>query len=165
MLSAFGADCDIECRFFEACSDCTIDFIPLHWYGSFDGVAGHLATYASAFPNMTFWFTEFAFNHQDVLPSQEFFNLTMEYFDRMDNVEKYSWFGSFRSDVSNVGPNSALLNQDGELTYIGAWYMNKDRSAAGSETGIGPNSGSLKSFSFATLGLMAVGAAVAGYVL
>ncbi|KAK6336813.1 hypothetical protein TWF718_009601 [Orbilia javanica] len=123
--------------FFEACDTCTVDFIPLHWYGNFDGVASHLGTYSAAFPNMTFWLTEFAFAHQDVTPSQEFFNLTMEYFDRLDNVGKYSWFGSFRSDVSNVGPNSALLNEDGGLTYIGAWYLNKDESEAASITGKG----------------------------
>ncbi|RVD89762.1 uncharacterized protein DFL_000755 [Arthrobotrys flagrans] len=123
--------------FFAACDSCTVDFIPLHWYGNFDGVASHLGTYSAAFPNMTFWFTEFALAHEDVTPSQEFFNLTMEYFDRLDNVGRYSWFGSFRSDVSNVGPNAALLNQDGGLTYIGAWYLNKDESKAASITGKG----------------------------
>ncbi|KAF3904914.1 hypothetical protein ABW20_dc0108552 [Dactylellina cionopaga] len=123
--------------FFAACKNCTFDFIPLHWYGNFDGVASHLGTYSAAFPNMTFWFTEFALAHDDVAPTQEFFNLTMEYFDRMENVGKYSWFGSFRSDVSNVGPNAALLNQDGGLTYIGAWYLNKDERLAASITGKG----------------------------
>ncbi|EPS36592.1 hypothetical protein H072_9864 [Dactylellina haptotyla CBS 200.50] len=123
--------------FFAACDECTFDFIPLHWYGNFDGVASHLGTYSSAFPNMSFWFTEFALDHQDVAPSQDFFNLTMEYFDRMDNVGRYSWFGSFRSDVSNVGPNAALLNEKGGLTYIGAWYLNKDEQQAASITGKG----------------------------
>ena len=35
----------------------------------------------------------------------------------------YSYFGSFRSDVSNVGPNAAMLTQKGELTDIGSWYL------------------------------------------
>ena len=39
------------------------------------------------------------------------------------NVTHYSYFGAFRSDVSNVGANAAMLTQDGELTDIGSWYM------------------------------------------
>ncbi|KAF3908364.1 hypothetical protein AA313_de0209636 [Arthrobotrys entomopaga] len=123
--------------FFDACDGCTIDFIPLHWYGNFDGIASHLGQYTAAFPNMTFWFTEFAFDHQDVEPTQEFFNTTLEYFDRLENVGRYTYFGSFRSDVSNVGPNAAMLNEKGGLTYIGAWYLDKDENQAASITGKG----------------------------
>ena len=39
------------------------------------------------------------------------------------NVTRYSYFGAFRSDVSNVGPNAAMLTADGKLTDIGSWYM------------------------------------------
>ena len=39
------------------------------------------------------------------------------------NVTHYSYFGAFRSDVSNVGANSAMLTQDGKLTDIGSWYL------------------------------------------
>jgi hypothetical protein len=39
------------------------------------------------------------------------------------NVTHYSYFGAFRSSVSNVGPNAAMLTQNGELTDIGSWYM------------------------------------------
>lgn len=39
------------------------------------------------------------------------------------NITHYSYFGSFRSDVSNVGPNAAMLTQDGKLTDIGSWYL------------------------------------------
>ena len=42
-------------------------------------------------------------------------------FDR--NITHYSYFGAFRSDVSNVGANAAMLTQDGKLTDIGSWYM------------------------------------------
>ena len=34
-------------------------------------------------------------------------------------------FGSFRSDVSNVGPNAAMLSAGGQLTDIGAWYLGR----------------------------------------
>lgn len=39
------------------------------------------------------------------------------------NVTHYSYFGAFRSDVSNVGPNAAMLTEKGGLTDIGSWYM------------------------------------------
>jgi hypothetical protein len=35
----------------------------------------------------------------------------------------YSYFGSFRSSVSNVGPNAAMLDNNGKLTKIGSWYL------------------------------------------
>jgi len=35
----------------------------------------------------------------------------------------YSYFGAFRSDLSNIGPNAAMLTQKGQLTDIGAWYL------------------------------------------
>lgn len=42
---------------------------------------------------------------------------------KISNIIHYSYFGAFRSDVSNVGPNSAMLTQKGQLTDIGSWYM------------------------------------------
>lgn len=38
-------------------------------------------------------------------------------------VDRYSYFGAFRSSVSNVGPDSAMLDQNGQLTDIGSWYL------------------------------------------
>lgn len=65
-----------------------------------------------------------------------FFNSSVEYLDRLDYVQRYSWFGSFRSSVSNVGPNVAMLDADGDLTELGAWYLGRQ---AGGKT---PASGS-----------------------
>ena len=45
--------------------------------------------------------------------------------DRIDYVGRYSYFGSFRSDISNVGPNAAMLDSKGRLTDIGSWYLGK----------------------------------------
>lgn len=49
--------------------------------------------------------------------------MSAKYFDRIDYIDRYSYFGSFRSDVSNVGPNAAMLTQKGQLTDIGSWYL------------------------------------------
>ena len=43
--------------------------------------------------------------------------------ESLSYVTHYSYFGSFRSDVSNVGPNAAMLTQKGDLTDIGSWYL------------------------------------------
>jgi len=84
------------------------------------------------YPNMTFWVTELALAHQDIGRTEDMFKTTMEYLERLSNVERYSWFGSFRSDVSNVGPNAAFLTAQGQLTNIGSWYL------GGSGSGIQP---------------------------
>lgn len=41
-------------------------------------------------------------------------------------VTHYAWFGAFRSDVSNIGPNNAFLTQKGELTDMGANYLGQE---------------------------------------
>jgi hypothetical protein len=59
------------------------------------------------------------------------------------NITRYSYFGSFRSDASNVGPNAAMLTQDGKLTDIGSWYL------GGNATGAVPKGAAEKSSMFA----------------
>ncbi|PUU78368.1 glycosyl hydrolase catalytic core-domain-containing protein [Tuber borchii] len=121
--------------FFNECDGCSVDFIPIHWYGNFEGLASHIGEVRAAFPNKTIWVTEFGWADQPLAPTQNFFNTTLKYLDRLDYVTHYSWFGSFRSDVSNVGPNGAMLNSDGEVTDIGAWYLGRQGK------GIKPNTG------------------------
>lgn len=82
------------------------------------------------------WITEYNLNDQDLETTQAFYNMSAEYFDRLESVERYSLFGAFRSDVSNVGPNAAMLSVNGSLTDIGAWYLGREA------TGILPGSSS-----------------------
>ncbi|KAL5400925.1 hypothetical protein PMIN03_011961 [Paraphaeosphaeria minitans] len=44
------------------------------------------------------------------------------------NITRYAYFGAFRSDTSNVGANSAMLTEKGELTDIGSWYLGGSRT-------------------------------------
>ncbi|RWA04477.1 hypothetical protein EKO27_g10629 [Xylaria grammica] len=115
--------------------NCSYDFVTIHWYGNFEGLASHLGEYSAAFPNKTQWITEYNFDNQDLETTQDFYNTSAEYFDRLDSVSRYSYFGSFRSDDSNVGVNAVMLNNDGELTDIGSWYL------GGTATGVQPQSG------------------------
>ncbi|KAH8594361.1 glycosyl hydrolase catalytic core-domain-containing protein [Bisporella sp. PMI_857] len=113
--------------FFSSCTakgtNCTVDFIPIHWYGNFEGLASHIGQVVGTYPNTSIWITEYALNDQSLADTQYFFKTSAEYFDRISYIERYSYFGSFRSDVSNVGPNAAMLTQKGQLTDIGSWYL------------------------------------------
>ncbi|KAI1340215.1 glycoside hydrolase family 128 protein [Xylariaceae sp. FL0016] len=120
-------------------TNCTYDFVNIHWYGNFEGLASHMGSYSAAFPNVTQWITEYNYDNQDLETTQSFYNTSAEYFDRLDSVGRYSFFGSFRSDVSNVGPNAVMLNNDGKLTDIGSWYL------GGSATGVKPQSAAWRS--------------------
>ncbi|KKY24556.1 putative glycoside hydrolase subgroup catalytic core [Phaeomoniella chlamydospora] len=110
-------------------TNCTADFIPIHWYGNFEGLASHIGQVQATYPDLPIWITEYGYPYQSLSTTQDFYNTSAEYFDRLDYVARYSWFGAFRSDVSNVGPNAAFFTQKGKLTDIGSWYL------GGAETG------------------------------
>ncbi|KAF9695021.1 hypothetical protein EKO04_006727 [Ascochyta lentis] len=111
-------------NFFTECDGgCTPDFIPVHWYGNFEGMASHIGSVMATYPNMTVWVTEYGLPNQDLKTTQEFYNMSKNAMDGWGNLTHYSYFGAFRSDVSNVGPNAAMLDQKGKLTDIGSWYM------------------------------------------
>jgi hypothetical protein len=76
--------------------------------------------------------TEYNFDNQDLQSTQEFFNMSADYMDRLTYLERYSFFGAFRSDASNVGPNASMLSSGGQLTDIGAWYLGR------TATGVSP---------------------------
>ncbi|KAF2772557.1 hypothetical protein EJ03DRAFT_248538, partial [Teratosphaeria nubilosa] len=124
-------------NFFTACAgNCSADFIPVHYYGNFEGLASHIGQVNATYQNMTMWVTEYAYNDVDLKESQSLYNESASYFDRLDYITHYSYFGAFRSSISNVGPNAAMLTQKGKLTDIGAWYLgekaegNKPKGAA-----------------------------------
>lgn len=78
--------------------------------------------------------------------------MTLDYFDRVEDIGGYSYFGAFRSAVSNVGIDATLLNNRGDLTNMGAWYLGVPA------TGVDPDSaavcGKLPSVLAIGLGLM-----------
>ena len=72
-------------NFFRTCyGRCTVDFIPVHWYGNFEGLASHIGEVRQAYPNKTIWVTEYAYNDVSLLDSQTFYNSSSEYFDRIE---------------------------------------------------------------------------------
>lgn len=85
--------------------------------------------------------------------------MSAEYFDRLPYVDRYSYFGAFRSDVSNVGPNAALLTSNGKLTDIGSWYL------GGAATNNIPSSQSAAARVAAAFGTVLVMVVAAGFMV
>ncbi|KAK9791965.1 putative Glycosyl hydrolase catalytic core-domain-containing protein [Seiridium cardinale] len=155
-LQQFLANCSALVSTDGETKNCTYDFVNIHWYGNFEGLASHMGSYAAAFPNVTQWITEYNLDDQDLSTTQDFFNTSAEYFDRLDTVGRYSYFGSFRSKVSNVGENAVMLNNAGQLTDIGSWYL------GGTATDVSPTSAATISRSPVNF---AIGTALLGVLL
>lgn len=132
--------------------NCTWDFLPVHWYDNLEGLKSHIEERRAEWPDATIWVTEYAYAHQDLEATQEHFNRTIEYFENSDYIERYSYFGAFRSEASNVGPNAAFLNNDGDLTDMGSWYT------GGKATGVDPQSGEGGRWQASTVAVLSVAA-------
>lgn len=78
-------------NFFTACDGgCSADFIPVHWYGNFEGLASHIGQVRGTYPNMTVWVTEYANAGVSLGESQSFYNTSAEYLDRIEYVTSNS---------------------------------------------------------------------------
>ncbi|BFZ65309.1 hypothetical protein YB2330_006474 [Saitoella coloradoensis] len=120
-------------QFFGNCTSCTIDFIPLHYYGTFEGLASHCGDIYYSFDNRTLWITEFALDNASEEDTLSMMQTSLEWLDALEWVERYSWFGSFRSDVSNVGGNAAFLDGDGQVTALGRLYLGNITAVEGAD--------------------------------
>jgi len=76
-----------------------------------------------SYPKKPLWITEWGLPNQDLNTTRAYFNQSLPYLDGSAAVERYSYFGAFRSVVSNVGPNGTMLDMYGNLTDIGSWYL------------------------------------------
>ena len=78
--------------FFSACAgNCSVDFLPVHWYGSFEGLAGQIGQVRGTYPNVSIWVTEYALPNANLADSQSFFNSSADYFDRLEYVSAVSF--------------------------------------------------------------------------
>lgn len=77
------------------------------------------------FPNTPIWVTEYNLNNQSLGDTQTFYKLSADYLDHLTYIERYLFFGAFRSSLSNVGTNATMLSAGGRLTDIGTWYLGR----------------------------------------
>jgi hypothetical protein len=142
--------------FLGACNGgCPADFVPVHFYGSFEGLASHVGETRAKFLHIPIWVTEYGLPYStNLTASQAFFNETEAFLGRVDYVARHSYFGAFRSTVSNVGPDEAMLDGKGELTDIGSWYL------GGASTGNVPEGEGSRGGGWKGWGLLLLGWAV-----
>jgi hypothetical protein len=71
--------------FVSHCSGkCTLDFIPVHWYGNFDGLSSYVGQVRKKFEDKDIWVTEYALPHGSLSDSQTMYNQSADYFDRIE---------------------------------------------------------------------------------
>lgn len=111
-------------EFLSACNQCSIDFLPLHWYGSgTEGFYNYIWDMHSSFPQFPIWITEYADVSDNKTEVWDFMNQTINYLDSLDWIERYAWFGFFRPE-DNVNYN--MLGEDGSLNDLGQLYIGAD---------------------------------------
>lgn len=112
-------------QFLGNCTDCTIDFVPIHWYAgpySFQYLQSYVnesyyAALQGGVPGGEIWITEFGMDgsygsgdgyYNDTL-IQEFLMESISWLDTQSYVERYAWFGDYEATSTFSG----LVNEDG----------------------------------------------------
>jgi hypothetical protein len=122
-------------QFLGNCTACSVDFVATHWYGSYQGLADHLGHLNGVLNgSKPIWVTELGIAHTTLQATESMFNSSIPWLDGLSWVERYAWFGSFRSTDSNLGPNATMLNAQGGLTQLGNQYLNVAPSASSAST-------------------------------
>lgn len=126
-----------SCWAIDPDNGCPTDFVALHWYGNFAGLASWLGTLREFYvtesgsgavdpDSMKFWVTEMALPQEGEDDTVAMLNQSMTYLDGLDYVEAYAWYGAFRkgnSADSYTGDSVAYFNKKGALTDVGALYL------------------------------------------
>lgn len=145
---------------------CPTDFVALHWYGDFSGLASWLGTLHEFYvtnsssgavspQDIQFWITEMALPQEDDDETLAMMNQSISYLDGLDYVGGYAWYGTARKGGSwdaYTGDNVAVFNKQGALTDVGALYLGGEKE--------GFEKGEKGGASKAPLSLMAVSVAV-----
>lgn len=80
--------------FLTSCSDCTIDFIPIHWYDQATNIQyfkDHVTQAYTAGGNRSIWITEFGASGTTA-EQQTFLETVLPWLDAQDFVERYAYF-------------------------------------------------------------------------
>ena len=78
-LQQFHTECAIQHGNGQGCQ---MDFLPVHWYGNYDGLASHLGQVEATYKNVSeYWITEFAYNDEPLAATQSFYNISTGNFD------------------------------------------------------------------------------------
>lgn len=124
-------------------SGCPADFVALHWYGDFAGLASWVGTLREFYvgssssnnnnnnsgavsDDVEFWITEMALPQEGADETVDMLNQSVRYLDGLDYVAAYAWYGADRKGGSwdgYTGGNVAMFGGGGKLTDVGALYL------------------------------------------
>ncbi|KAI1258697.1 glycosyl hydrolase catalytic core-domain-containing protein [Xylariaceae sp. FL1019] len=126
-------DFNSSCWDIDSDNGCPADFVAVHWYGDYLGLTTWLDQITGWYNesmsgidgDLKVWVTELGLAQADEDTTFAMMNQTLPYLDSLSYVEKYSWFGVFRPKEANewTGDNIALLENDGGLSKLGAYYL------------------------------------------
>jgi len=110
--------------FVAKCTNCTIDFMPIHWYGEgTESFFNYIWDIHNTFPQYPIWVTEFADTSDNDTLVWQFMNESIIYLDSLDWIERYAWFGWFRpQDLVHYN----MLNDNGSVNDLGKLYIGAD---------------------------------------
>jgi len=94
--------------FFDACSDCQVDFVAFHWYASdFEYFKQHINDIHTAAGDRPLWLTEFQYLGSEA-DQVAFLAQALPYLESLDYVERYSYFMVQDGSLVSGGALSAL---------------------------------------------------------
>lgn len=110
--------------FFSACTDCSVDYVAVHWYNcdlpslrDYLEPGGNLPGFEQF--GKPIWLTEFSCDEKATIAQQEaYMRAAIPYLEGNPNVARYSWFSA------DPIPNARLIDSDGSPTALGQVYIN-----------------------------------------
>lgn len=111
--------------FFAACTDCEVDYIALHWYGSGNSIVSYVNEARKY--GKPIWVTEFASGDTsnpvaDIQAQKNYLAGTVNFLERDPDVFRYSWFIGRTNSGINTYPFIDLYGAPGEWTELGEIY-------------------------------------------
>lgn len=127
-------DFNESCYELDSDNGCPADFVAVHWYGPFEGLASWLGTLNEFYnpsnstetgPELKLWVTEMALPSEGEEATVSMLNQSLTYLDGLDYVEAYAWFGAFRTSEANewTGDEVSMFDSSGGLTEVGSLYL------------------------------------------
>jgi len=114
-----GQGLDWLSQFLSACSSCTVDFVPIHWYetgvtdSNLDDFKQHVTDAITAANGKPVWITEFGLFGASDDQQASFLSDASAWLDSQSGVENYAYFGALQ-DI--------LVDDSGALTAVGQVY-------------------------------------------
>lgn len=115
-----GVGIDYMSQFMGNCTGCTIDFIPIHWYGSVldpDAFTTYVSSFWTKFARPV-WITEFGTTSGTEDQIVTFLQNVLPWLDQQTYVQRYAYF------MDRAAGSPYLLETNNTMTDIGVVFNN-----------------------------------------